>query len=539
MGRLFLDLKIFLKNIFLLNKFYILYNYFFFLKKKISYQLSSSRINFTKPNRKVIFFTLIETSHTVNFFLMLFAKILQIKGYNVYALVCDEFLGACEVKSIRSSQNINPCYECKFNQEKVYPFFKIKIINLSKFNSNELEIKIKEKLKQFKKNNYSFKKNDEFFYLNNAINDSVVRYYFGSHLKEKNNKIILKLKLDHCKTALYMSQICKIIDKEYKPTSVVSVMTSYSGWYPFFYYFKKSNRFRQVGFDTNICTFDNFKFFPSIRYFKKFLNSRKIAQLNKREKKDINNFLKIRFSSNNSVSNEKNKKIKEILNIQKKINIFIFPNVFWDVGLTDRGAVFNSVLDWLFFTLDVLKNNPKYHIYIKPHPAEFTANNSITGIEEVIKIKYGETISNLSFIENSKKFNSYDLKYFIDVALVFNGTLNLEFMLLDVPVISTGISSTSGAGLVKEVKSLKEYKKILTDQNYDFKKFLVKDKKKLISFAYFWFIKRNLSWSKNNFYTHSFGRFKGFNFKSLDYCNFNDKQTKSIVNFILEGKQLF
>ena len=336
-----------------------------------------------------------------------------------------------------------------------------------------------------------------------------------------------------------MSQICKIIDKEYKPTSVVSVMTSYSGWYPFFYYFKKSNRFRQVGFDTNICTFDNFKFFPSIRYFKKFLNSRKIAQLNKREKKDINNFLKIRFSSNNSVSNEKNKKIKEILNIQKKINIFIFPNVFWDVGLTDRGAVFNSVLDWLFFTLDVLKNNPKYHIYIKPHPAEFTANNSITGIEEVIKIKYGETISNLSFIENSKKFNSYDLKYFIDVALVFNGTLNLEFMLLDVPVISTGISSTSGAGLVKEVKSLKEYKKILTDQNYDFKKFLVKDKKKLISFAYFWFIKRNLSWSKNNFYTHSFGRFKGFNFKSLDYCNFNDKQTKSIVNFILEGKQLF
>ena len=163
MGRLFLDLKIFLKNIFLLNKFYILYNYFFFLKKKISYQLSSSRINFTKPNRKVIFFTLIETSHTVNFFLMLFAKILQIKGYNVYALVCDEFLGACEVKSIRSSQNINPCYECKFNQEKVYPFFKIKIINLSKFNSNELEIKIKEKLKQFKKNNYSFKKMMNFF----------------------------------------------------------------------------------------------------------------------------------------------------------------------------------------------------------------------------------------------------------------------------------------------------------------------------------------------------------------------------------------
>ena len=209
------------------------------------------------------------------------------------------------------------------------------------------------------------------------------------------------------------------------------------------------------------------------------------------------------------------------------------------MGLTDRGAIFNSVLDWIFFTLDTLKNNPKYHIYIKPHPAEFTANNSIIGIEELIKNKYGKSVSNLTFIENSKRFNSYDLKKFIDIALVFNGSLNLEFMLLNVPVISTGISSTSGAGLIKEVKNVKEYKKILTDQNYNFKKFLVKDKKKIKTFAYFWFIKRNLKWVKNNFYTHSFRRFRSFNFKSLNYCNFKDKQTKSIVDFIVRGQQLF
>ena len=158
MSRLFLHLKIFLKNKFLFNKLNILFNYFFFLKKKISYQLRSSKIKYSKPKNKVIFFTLIETTHPVNFFLMLFAKILQIRGYDTYALVCDGFLKACEIKSIRSSKNKNPCYECKFNQKNIYPFFKIKIIKLSDYNSDKLEHKIKKKLYQFKNHNYSFKK---------------------------------------------------------------------------------------------------------------------------------------------------------------------------------------------------------------------------------------------------------------------------------------------------------------------------------------------------------------------------------------------
>jgi hypothetical protein len=96
-----------------------------------------------------------------------------------------------------------------------------------------------------------------------------------------------------------------------------------------------------------------------------------------------------------------------------------------------------------------------------------------------------------------------------------------------------------GMSLNKEVKSLHQYKKILVDINYNFSKFLVKDKKRLMMFAYFWFIKRDLNWNKKNYYVHSLNRFKGFNFKSLYQCNLNDTQTNSIVRFILEGKQVF
>jgi hypothetical protein len=539
--------KLFFTSIHVIKKNYILFNYYFYLKKKLTYQLEDSNIKFSKSKKKTIIFTLIETSHSVNFFLMLFAKILKIRGYKVLALVCDQYLNACEVKSIR--KNKNPCYECKFNQKKIYPFFKIEIINLSDFNNTNLDIKINKIVERFKKNDYSFKKNDEFHYLNTAISDSVIRYYYGGIFDKKYKENIPQISSDHCKTAVYMHEISKIIDLKYKPSSVVSLMSSYSSWYPLFYYFRKKNRFRELRFNTKKLYFDINKFFPSKKLFNNFLKRKNKIKLNTNENTEILKFLKHRFNSQTintkTFKNLKSEKIKSrqierTLKINKeKINIFIFPNVFWDVGLSDRGHLFNSVLEWLFYTINLLKNDPRYHIYIRPHPAEFNHSFSLWGVEKIIKKKYGNSISNLSFIEESFKYSSYELKPFIDLALVFNGTLNLEFMLLNVPVISTGITPMKGMSLNKEVKSLHQYKKILVDINYNFSKFLVKDKKRLMMFAYFWFIKRDLNWNKKNYYVHSLNRFKGFNFKSLYQCNLNDTQTNSIVRFILEGKQVF
>ena len=542
----FNSFKSFFKNIAIVKRLYIQFNYFFFLKKKIIIQLDDSNIKFSQPKKKTIIFTLIETAHPVNFFLMLFAKILKIRGYNVLILVCDQFLGACEIKSIRRSKD--PCYECKFNQKKIYPFFKIPIIKLSDFNNKNLTIKINNTVRRYKKNNYSFNKFDEFYYLNKVIKDSVLRHFFGDVYQDNQKEKILKISIDHCKTAVYMHELSKIIDKKYMPSSVVSLMTSYSSWHSFFLYFKKRNKFRQIGFDKKICLFDNFKFFPSVKLFRSFLSLFKRKQLNQKENLEISNFLKKRFgsyymNSTNSIYLENKKESKQIekyLNIKKnKINIFIFPNVFWDVGLSDRGGIFNSVLEWLFYTIDLLKNNSKYHIYIKPHPNEFVGMESLMGIKKIIQNKYGNSISNLTFIDRSLKVSTYELKSFIDLALVFNGTLNLEFMLLNVPVISTGITSTKGIGFTKELKSKREYKKVLIDKNYNFSEFLVRDRKKLMIFVYFWFIKKDLIWNKKNYYTHSINRFRGFNFKSLNDCNFSDTQTNSIVRFILEGKQVF
>ena len=119
--------KSYLSNINLIKKLYVLLNYNFYLKKKLPHQLSDSKIKFEKSNQKTIIFSLIETSHPINFFLMFLAKIMQIKGYNVFALVCDQFLTGCEIKSVRNISNKNPCFECKFNKKESFLFLKFQL----------------------------------------------------------------------------------------------------------------------------------------------------------------------------------------------------------------------------------------------------------------------------------------------------------------------------------------------------------------------------------------------------------------------------
>ena len=531
------------------RKLYLIYKYYFLTKKKLKYQLFDENIKYQTQNNNTIIFTLIETSHPINFLLMLLAKILQIRGYKVFILVCDKFLGACEIKSIKNKKDKNPCFNCKFNQEKVFPLFKIPIIRLSSLNNKKINVLVSEGVKRFKINGYNFKNKDKYYHLNIHIKDSVTRYFYGNLYKEEFKKNIKETSINHCRTAVYMQEISKILDQKYKPKAVVSTMSVYSTWYPIFNFFNKKGRFKQFSltqFNLKALTFNEFELYPAYTRFKKFLITRKFKSLTKKENIKFSKFVNQRFQGsarifvNDNYFGKKKKRIEEIRNLlkinKKKKNIFLFSNVFWDVGLADRSLVFKSVQDWLFYTIDLLKNDSNYHIYIKPHPGEFKSSESLIGIENIIKTKYENLPSNITFIKADYQIKPYDLKPFIDLALVFNGTLNIEFMIQKVPVVSCGISPTLGLGLSKDISSKYEYEKIFTNKNYDYSKFLVRDVKKLNLFAYFYFIKNSIPW---NYTSSVWGEnFKKFNFKSLSNLNKNNSMLDHIIKCIVNEDEI-
>ena len=538
-----------INNNYYLSKLYKIYNYYFFIKKKLKLQLFDENIKFKDKKKKTVIFSLIETSHPINILLTLLGKILEIRGYQVLILVCDQFLHGCEIKSLKNKKDLNPCFNCKFNQKKIFPLFKLPIIKLSTLCDEKMSSKINKALKEFKGNGYFFKKKNKYYYLNVHIKDSVTRYFYGDLDEKKFKKNSNEINLNHCRTSVFMHEVSRLLDKKYDPISVVSAMSVYSSWYPLFNFFsKKGNRFKQFSltqYNFKALIFNEFQLYPSLNRFKKFLSFRKNKNLTKKEKIIVSKFINMRIKGSSDIfvkdnyfkeDVKKKKEIKNILDIDSnKKNIFLFTNVFWDVGLADRGLFFNTVLEWVFYTIDLLKNNSNYHLYIKPHPAEFKSSESIIGIEEIIRKKYKNSISNLSFIKADYKIKPHDLKPFIDLALVFNGTLNIEFMLQKVPVLSCGVSPTLGLGLNKELLNRSAYKTILKNKKYDYTKFLVKNNNKLMLFAYFYFIKNSIPWNYTNYFYSE--NFKGFNFKSLNNLNKKDFMIDHLVNCIVKGDE--
>jgi hypothetical protein len=529
---------------FFFKKIYTVFKFFFYIRQNLIKTLNYNKIEFNNK-KKTIIFSLIETSHPANFLLILLAKILQVRGNKVFLIVCDGFLKACEIKSKKNEKDIDPCFNCKFNQKKILPLYNIPVIKISTFDSQKLRNKINKSIVKFKKQNYNFYRNDQYSFLNLHIHDSVTRYFYGNIFLKKE-KELNSIKIQHCFTALYNHEISKLIDRRYNPDAVVSTMSVYSSWFPFFNYFKKKgDRFRLFSltlFNKRSFIFNEYNLYPAIKRFNKFLRFRNNTLLGKREKKVLLNFMNKRFKFNFKNTYFYNYQIKKskIINInkilkvdKKKKNIFLFPNIFWDVGLADRGFLFKDVLNWLFYTIDLLGNKQGINIYVKPHPAEFTESESLVGIKEIIINKFGNKFSNLFFIETNSQLKSYDLKKFIDLAIVFNGTLNLEFMLQKVPVIACGKSPTFGLGFTKEIKNLTDYKNILLNKNYNYSKLIAKDYNKLLIFSYFYFIKNPINWS----YTKKvYGEnFKGYNFKSLDVINKKDVILDHLINCILKG----
>ena len=86
------------------------------------------------------------------------------------------------------------------------------------------------------------------------------------------------------------------------------------------------------------------------------------------------------------------------MNINKnKKNIFLFSNVFWDIGVSESDIFFNGVIDWIIKTIKFTEKKD-YNLYIKPHPAEISAGTrSLSGIESIIKAKLKKIPDNIFY----------------------------------------------------------------------------------------------------------------------------------------------
>jgi hypothetical protein len=495
------------------------FEFYLYLSRRLKNQLfiDPSEIRIKPYEGMRVLVPIIETSHYQHHHILGVAKALQLRGADVKIVVCGETLDGCEIKSVLNEDDPDPCWKCRFNAKNILPLYGLHTVSLAEVISPSEANKIHEEAERVIINEevldrYNVK-------LDQSVMDSVTRYYYGAI--SPNNMQIEKQKIAHASTALLTLEVAYRVDKQWSPNIVLNNMPCYSAWESFYkYYHGNGQRFRTISltpFDFNKVTFNLLDLFKSDSRYKSFKESRGGIYLSGLESSELNKFLNTRFEGENEIFKKfkyfnkvGSQSIKSRLKFSgEKRNIFLFSNIYWDIGLSENAQLYGDVLSWVLRTIELLADRPEVNLYIKPHPGEvYDSVSSLKGVSEIIHEKYPILPENTKIIEPEWKINTYDLFPLIDVGVIFTGTLGLEMMLENIQVISTGKTAHFGLGFASEPKNEAEYLELLLGQ----KASPVSNKKDLQLFSYFYFIRSKIPWT---FTKKAYGdKFNGFTFNS-------------------------
>jgi hypothetical protein len=491
---------------------------FGYLSKQLSFR-DNRPIPSVKPFAgKRVLVPIIETSHYQHQQMLALGKALELRGAEVMVLVCNSLLDGCEIKSLRNREDPDPCWSCEFNRTNITPLYELNTVSLSDFISLSTIEKIRTKAADMVSRGQTILMHG--IKLDRAVEDSVIRYFYGKVPIDTDE--LDKVRLAHTNTALLTTEVAFAIDKIWGPDAVLNNIGSYSTWYPFFqYYSENGNRFNSVSLDSfNLYSIrlNLHELFKSTDRFSDYIKSRGTAWLSPIERAALQEFMKRRTEGrdalviSNGYFSPAARNIEQELSIDiAKRNVFIFPNIYWDIGLSERTKVYPDVISWIIKTIELLKDDPDVHVYIKPHPGEiYNSVTSLKGVSQVIQENFTDLPKNITVIQPELKIATYALFPYIDLGVIYTGTIGLEMLLNGIPVVSVGATSYLGLGFAAEPKTEREYQLFLLGK----KELPRYSREDLELFAYFYFLRCSMPWTLTK-QVHS-ERLTRFNFDSLD-----------------------
>jgi hypothetical protein len=503
-----------------LIRFYLLQQKF---RKYIKPALTRQLAFINQPEKvniisKKILVPIIETSHYQVYQVLALAKALEIRGAQIKVVVCGERLNGCELKSIKSPK-LNPCLECSYNLKQIVSLFGFDVEQLSDYISED-EVSNLRKIAESVCKNYPSSFLFQGIDIIPMTNDSVIRYFYGLVPEEESPELTLR-RMQHLESSMIGVFVANKVAVSWKPDVLLCNMNVYSSWAPYSKVFAKLDISEFLvslsQFDYKTIVLNRWQIYLKRTRYHRWIESRTIKYLQPREKKQLEDFLSHRFSGNSQIFkdygffSESNEAIATLSLDPEKRNIFLFSNVYWDVGMSEAGNLFDGVISWVLQTIEILKNDPITHLYIKTHPSEvFDSASSLKGVKDYIHEKYPVLPSNITIIDPVLKIKTYELFPFIDIGLLYNGTVGLEMLLRRIPIIVTGFAPYSNLEEISFPKTVERYANLLKGKE----KVMLPAQEDVELFAFFYFIKMQMPWTlTKRAYADDF---KEYNFESLD-----------------------
>ena len=492
------------------------------LIKKLKTQLfSSTNLKNSSRDQKKILVPLIETSHPIFYVILIISKFLSLRGADVRILICGSHLPGCEIKSVRSP-SVNPCLACKANVKRILPLFNLKVQSISDYLAPELIQLLQPKTEEL------FSSSEEMVYkgisIETMVNDSFVRHFYGA-TPDEGTVLFRNTRLRYIFSAIIGIEVAAKIHETWNPDIIFGTMNVYVDYAPYYDYFlsleKETSLIAMTPFNFNSVILNSPDLYTSSLRFNTWLNKRKNKSLDRIERNELQIFLNSRFQGTTRIFKEMQYFSSDLFSFESsqklydrdsnQSNVVLFPNIYWDIGLSECNTIFDDVVSWVIETVSIISSHPNINLFIKPHPAEmYDSSPSSKGIESFVRQAFPHLSNNINFTPPQMKVNSYDLIPYVDYAITYNGTIGLEYMLKGIPVITAGVAPYSNMHLSNDPSSKIEYKQLITGKV----ELQCPEQSKLELFAYFYFIKACIPF---DLIDQVFGNdFNGYAFKSLD-----------------------
>ncbi len=401
-------------------------------------------------NKKIVFNTVRSFKSQIDREIFI-ALLLSLNGAKCYVLLDDGILFLNEIYQVMHLPNLKELKRFNLNKryfnsdsEKFIP----KILN---------DINLKKALKTYKNQNLKIlfyskiinKKNLDikpWREMKNYAKSSTIRFFRTSQLDYNNEYVKLYYKLA-LMNSLLSRHVGKYVLKEIKPEYFFTSHGIYSTWAPAFQFLKNNGIKTIVYSATHDHSLNPQEIFTSSNYSVYFLSSSKfwLKYKNTPVTEEMKKTVKVYFQSRQQYATIDMKLLysgkRSSFKIDKddgyKYHISMFPNVIWDGNISARHKVFKDYRDWIFSTIDFVKERKDIMLYIKSHPSEVTVLKGSPRIVDIINNTINlKEIKNVHIIPPEININTYEfLSSGIDLGLVYDGYLAVEMPFLKIPTI--------------------------------------------------------------------------------------------------------
>lgn len=400
------------------------------------------------------------------------AAALKLRGHKVKVILCDGIYKACakrvDMPEVRMEDWGKYCNSCIRQNARLLEKLGIEYAFLSDLVSKEKAAQLRKIAECMTFSNYRDLKYGS-LHLGSHLESAMMR-----HTKGGPYDGLEKVLVEYAYAVLINAEAASTARTSFKPTGVYMSHGIYADWGPALAVFIKN----KIPVTSYICCYLTAHFFfGTVKHFeetflavtdrawKKFVGT----DLTGEQKSRLNKFLDNRYK--NMITHDMKGLLKEYkghsAQFYEKYGLDsskpvwgVMTHINWDAVSDYFPMIHKNFDEWLYETINVIKDVRDVQWLIKIHPSELN-DNPDTGCQRFIEKNFPELPSHVKVLKMDDDISPLDFYNLLDGAVTVMGTGGLEISIKGKPVILAGEAHYSGKGFTHDAKDREHYEELL------------------------------------------------------------------------------